>query len=66
MKGKEFVRRLKRCGVTIDAKRGKGGHVLATYHGKQTVVSVHGDADMPPYLLKKICRQLGLEPDDVF
>jgi predicted RNA binding protein YcfA (HicA-like mRNA interferase family) len=65
MKGREFIRRLKRLGVRIDTKRGKGGHALATFNDRQTVVSMHGDADMPPFLLKKICRQLGLDPDDV-
>jgi predicted RNA binding protein YcfA (HicA-like mRNA interferase family) len=48
MKGREFIRRLKRLGVRIDTKRDKGGHALATFHDRQTVVSIHGDADMPP------------------
>jgi predicted RNA binding protein YcfA (HicA-like mRNA interferase family) len=58
VKGKELVRRLKRAGVSIDAGRGKGGHVLATYNGRQTTVPTHGATDYDPNFLKLLCKQL--------
>ena len=45
--------------------RGKGGHALARYQGKQTTVPVHGDIDYAPEFIKKICKQLGLNPKGV-
>ena len=65
MKGKEFVKRLKRAGVPLDAGRGKGGHVLASYNGRQATVPTHGAADYDPNFLKLICKQLGIDPRDV-
>ena len=65
MKSKQFIKLLKRAGVEIIAGRGKGGHVLARYGGKQTTVPTHGDTDYDPVFIKKICKQLGLDPNDV-
>ena len=65
MKGKQFIRKLRKAGVAIEERRGKGGHVLARYRGKQTTIPVHGDTDLGPIFLRQICRQLGLDPKDV-
>lgn len=59
------MKRLKRNGVEVIEHRGKGGHVLAVYQGKQTTVPFHGSADMDPVFLKRICKQLGLDPDEI-
>jgi predicted RNA binding protein YcfA (HicA-like mRNA interferase family) len=65
MKAKQFVQKLERVGVEIDRKRGKGGHVLARYQGRWTTVPMHGSADLGPDFIKRICRQLGLNPKEV-
>jgi len=65
VKGKEFLRRLRRHGVSIIEGRGKGGHVWVIHQGRRTTVPTHGSRDMDPDFLKDICRQLGLDPKDV-
>ena len=55
------MRRLRRAGVRIDTKRGKGGHVRLSYRGRSTVLPVHGDTDLPPELLRRVCKQLGID-----
>lgn len=65
MKAKQFCQKLRRFGVEIIEGRGKGGHVLAKYKGKQTTIPIHGDADMGSIFLKKICKQLGIDYNDI-
>lgn len=65
MKGKQFIQKLRRSGVRIIEGRGKGGHVLAVHHDKQATVPFHGAKDIDPDFLKMICRQLGLDPNDI-
>lgn len=65
MKGKQFIRRLRKAGAQIDEKRGRGGHCLAKHQGRWTTIPVHGDCDLSPDFLKKICKQLGLDPKDI-
>jgi mRNA interferase HicA len=65
MKGREFIRKLKRLGVEITKGRGKGGHYLARYKGRQTTIPVHGDIDIAIPFLKELCKQLGIDPHDV-
>jgi len=65
MKGKQFIQKLRKIGVEIIEGRGKGGHCLVKYKGKQTTIPVHGDADMGNIFLKKICKQLGLNFKDI-
>ena len=60
MKGRQFIRKLRRAGVEIDTKRGKGGHVRGAYRGRATVVPAHGDTDLAPEFLRRICKQLGI------
>ncbi len=61
MKGRQFIRRLRGAGVHIETRRGKGGHVRLTYRGRATVVPVHGDTDLAPAFLRRICKQLGID-----
>jgi mRNA interferase HicA len=65
MKAKQFIQKLRKCGVEIIEGRGKGGHYLARFQGKQATVPVHGDADMGNIFLKKICKQLGIHFEDL-
>lgn len=65
MKGREFIKRLRRAGVVIIEGRGKGGHVLALYGNRQATVPFHGDADLGHVFIKKIIKQLGLDPQEV-
>jgi predicted RNA binding protein YcfA (HicA-like mRNA interferase family) len=65
MKSKQLIRKLKKIGVEFIKSRGKGGHQLAKYKGKQTTVPVHGDADIGPVFIKKLCKQLDIDPDDI-
>jgi mRNA interferase HicA len=62
MKGRQLIRRLKAAGVEIIKSRGKGGHVVVRYHGRQTTVPIHGDRDLGPEFIREICKQLGLDP----
>jgi len=61
MKAKQFIQKLRRIGVEIIEGRGKGGHVLAKYRGKQATIPIHGNTDMGNILLKKICKQLEID-----
>jgi mRNA interferase HicA len=65
MKGRQLIRRLKAAGVEIIEGRGKGGHVIARYRGRQTTVPVHGSRDIGPDFIRKLCRQLGLDPTEI-
>jgi predicted RNA binding protein YcfA (HicA-like mRNA interferase family) len=65
MKGRPFARRLRKAAVEIIKGRGKGGHVLGCFEGRQTMIPVHGDIDYGPQFLRRICRQLGLDPNEV-
>lgn len=52
-------------GVAISKGRGKGGHVLAKFEGKGTTIPCHGAKDVDPEFLKRICKQLGIEPKEI-
>lgn len=66
MKSKQLIRKLKKIGVEFTKGRGKGGHQLARYKGKQTTIPVHGDSDLGPNFIKMMCKQLGINPDKIF
>lgn len=61
MNTKQVIRKLKALGVEVMAGRGKGGHMVLVYRGRQTVIAVHS-RDMPPHHVKTICNQLGIDP----
>ena len=65
MKIKEFIRRLKRAGVTIVAHRGGSSHQMAYFGGKKTPVPVHENQDYDNVFLRDICKQLGLDPHEI-
>jgi mRNA interferase HicA len=62
MKGRQLIRRLRAAGVEIIESRGKGGHIVARYRGRQTTVPTHGSRDLGPDFVREICKQLGLDP----
>jgi len=61
MKARQFIRKLKAHGVEIETGRGKGGHVLATFEGRRTVIKTHGAKDLSNQYIRLVCRQLGIE-----
>lgn len=61
MKARQFIRKLKAHGVEIETGRGKGGHVLATFEGRRTVIKTHGAKDLSNRYIQLVCRQLGIE-----
>lgn len=65
MKAREFLRRLRRAGAEIVAKRGKGSHVLVRYKGRCSTVPLHSGMDLDPDFLKEVCKQLGLDPHEI-
>jgi mRNA interferase HicA len=65
MKSKQLIRKLKKIGIEFTKGRGKGGHQLARYKGKQTTIPVHGDSDLGPNFIKIMCKQLGINPDKI-
>ena len=65
MKGRQLIRRLKAAGVEIEERRGKGGHYLARYRGRQTAIPIHGDTDLGPAFIRRICKQLGLDHNKI-
>ncbi len=65
MKSKQFIRLLKKHGVEFVKDRGKGGHLLARYKGKQTTIPVHGDSDLGSQFIKLVCKQLNIDPKQI-
>lgn len=65
MKSKQLIRKLKKLGVEFTKNRGKGGHQLTKFKGKQATVPIHGDADIGSVFIKKLCQQLGIDPEDI-
>ena len=65
MKAREFIHRLKKNGVEVIEGRGKGGHVLARYQGKQATIPIHGSKDIDPSFLKSICKQIGIDHNEI-
>ncbi|MDQ3564205.1 MAG: hypothetical protein M3436_08730 [Pseudomonadota bacterium] len=39
--------------------------MLAKHKARQTTIPAHGDADFDPALLRRVCKQLGIDPDDI-
>ena len=70
MKGSEFIRKVTRLGrergvsVRIDAKRGKGSHIVLYYGTRDTIVKDRRK-EIGTGLLSKMVRDLGLERSDV-
>lgn len=65
MKAKQFLRKLREQGVEIIEGRGKGSHVLVIYKGKRSTVPFHKGKDLDRNFMREICRQLGIDPNDV-
>jgi mRNA interferase HicA len=65
VKGRELIRKLRRAGVEIEPRRGGTGHWQAHYRGRSTSIPLHGDTDLGPHFVRRICKQLGLDPKEV-
>ncbi|NLI76586.1 MAG: type II toxin-antitoxin system HicA family toxin [Candidatus Riflebacteria bacterium] len=65
MKIKEFIRRLKRAGVTFVAHRSGSSHHMAYRGQRKTPVPVHEGQDYDDQFLREICKHLGLDPREI-
>ncbi len=59
------MHRLAALGVEIEPARGKGGHCLLRHGGRKAPLSIHGDTDLGPNYIKKLCKELGLDPKEL-
>ena len=65
MKARQFLRKLRAQGATVDAGRGKGGHVYLRYGSRKSIVKMHGSKDLDNRYVKLVCAQLGIDPEDL-
>lgn len=66
MRPKDLLRRLAKLGAEIVQGRGKGSHVLVRYGDRQATVPVHGGGrELGPVFIKKLARQLGIDPEEL-
>ena len=65
VKGKQLVNKLRSLGVRIETGRGRGGHLLASLHGRQTVIKMHGAKDLSNRYVELICSQLDIDPGEL-
>jgi mRNA interferase HicA len=64
MNSRELLRKLRRLGASVDASRGKGGHVMARLGGRFAMVPT-GSGEIASGTFRAILRQLGLRPEDL-
>ena len=70
IRGGEFVRRVRRLGrargvtVTVRKARGKGSQGVLNYGDHWTTVQ-DTKRDLPIGTLRAMCRQLGIDPEDL-
>jgi predicted RNA binding protein YcfA (HicA-like mRNA interferase family) len=62
LKGKQLIRKLRQAGVEIGGNPGGTGHLIARHQGKKVPIPFHGDTDIGPKFIAKLCKQLGLDP----
>jgi len=62
---KRFLHKLKGLGVEVIERRGKGSHVLLKYERRTSTVPYHKGKDLDRSFLKEICKQLGLDPNEI-
>ncbi|MCY4222462.1 MAG: type II toxin-antitoxin system HicA family toxin [Thiotrichales bacterium] len=65
MKTRQFLRKLRAQGATVDVGRGKGGHVYVRYRGRKSIVKMHGSKDLDNRYIRLVCSQLGIDPGDL-
>ena len=65
MKGKQLIKKLRALGVEIETGRGKGGHVQARFNDKKAVIKTHGAKHFSNNYVKLVCKQLGINPEDL-
>jgi len=63
LKPKEVISILQRLGFKMVRQR--GSHQQFRHpDGRATTVPVHGSRDLSPILLRQICKDIGLTPDE--
>lgn len=62
VKGREPIRKLRQVGVEVEPRRGGTGHWRARYGDRTTAIPLHGDTDLAPHFVRRICKQLGIDP----
>ena len=65
MQGKQLIETLRALSVEIETGRGKGGHVQARFDDKKAVIKTHGAKDFSNNYVKLVCKQLGINPEDL-
>jgi hypothetical protein len=65
MNPQQALRKLQQAGVTVDLKRGKGGHAMLRVGERFTYLTT-ASKDLGPVYLRKVCKALGLRYEDVF
>ena len=58
-----FLAWLKKQGVTEAKKKGRGSHRMLEREGYRSV-TMPDRREIPRFIVKKTCKQLGLAPDD--
>lgn len=64
MRSRELLRKLRRLGATVDAQRGKGGHVQVELAGRKSIIPT-GSKELRSRTLHSILRDLGLRSEDL-
>jgi mRNA interferase HicA len=70
MNAREFVARVRKLGrkrgvaVAFDPEHGKGSHGMLRYGARSTTVP-DLKKELKPGLLRAMCGQLGIDPDDL-
>ena len=65
MKGRQLIKKLQALGVEIETGQGKGGHVQARFNGRKTVIKTHGGKDLSKNYVNLVCKQLGINQEDL-
>jgi predicted RNA binding protein YcfA (HicA-like mRNA interferase family) len=64
MKTKQLIKRLRKAGVEITTRKGTS-HLMLAYRDKKSTFAYHGGKDVPKTTIKALCKQLGLDPNEV-
>lgn len=67
MRSSQAAAKLHKAGVEVVRGRGKGGHALLRYRGRNSVLPMHGGREVPRTALLRTCKELlGLPPAQCF
>ena len=63
MKGQQLVKKLRGIWVEIDLMQRR--HVQARFNRRITVIKTHGAKDLSNNYVKLVCKQLGIDPEEL-